>query len=394
MNRRPLPAFLLLSLLAAGPAAAELQPRKVPAAPATPTTPVTPAPGPGKTTPPAVPGKPAPATPGTAPAAPAKSEGAPPDSMPADPKLSTELSAKLLKQLDDVEKALDTKRGGESTAMIKQLKEAATGKDRAFNLWQGCKKVVDFEEKGKTGSEFMEWRQGEGKKLETRDDFCISLQLQAQFLALALLDSYAETPEQKLGVMADANAYLEALGKACDKEEGIAKSILASIMDVQLDPEKTITAGNLEETLKDVRESSAAVGGDIMESMFAKKLKPESCTGSKPVTARHPGNVDEIYEKLVMDYLRKKKDAAGLAAAWTRRIALTAAIAKNTKVKELSDRYAAEKLPVLEWLKARDQWRMGQTEAAAAVMLNLIRANPGHKECPKWVEQLRNLATS
>lgn len=397
MNR-PLPSFLVLSLLtafAAGPAAAELQPRKVPATPAAP---ATPPPGPGKTTPPAAPAKPAaapaPATTPAKPAGPATPVAGGDEALPADPKLSPELSAKLLKQLEDVSKGLDTKRGGESAAMIKSLKEAGSSKDRAFNLWLTCKKEVDFIEKGKTDSEFMSWRQTEGKKLEGRDDNCISLQLQAQFLAVALLDSYAETPEQKLNVMADANLYLDALGKACDKEESIAKSVISSIMDVQLTPDKVITAGNLEETLKDVREASAAVGGDIMESMFAKKLKPESCTGAKAVTARHPGNVDEIYEQLVMNCLRRKKDAAGLAAAWTRRIALTASIAKNTKVREISDRYTVEKLPVLEWLKARDQWRMGQTEPAAAAMINLIRSNPGHRLCPDWVTELRDLATN
>lgn len=388
MNRH-LPAFLILTLASAIPATAELLPRKVPAAPSAPA----PAPGPGKTpaAPPATPAKPGATTPATAPA---KTDTADGEAMPEDPKLSPELSAKLLKQLDEVEKGLDGKRGSESSAMIKQLKEAATGKDRAFNLWLSCKRKVDFDDKGKTDSEFMSWRQKEGKQLEGRDDHCISLQLQAQFLALALLDSYAETPEQKLNVMVDANLYLDALGKACDREESIAKSILSSIMDVQLTPDKVVTAGNLEETLKDVREASAAVGGDIMESTFAKKLKPETCTGAKAIKARHPGNVDEIYEELVMSYLRKKKDAAGLAAAWNKRIALIAGIAKNTKVKEMSERYEVEKRPALEWLKARDQWRMGQTEAASVAMLTVIRSNPGHKLCPTWTAELRELATN
>ncbi|MES2705981.1 MAG: hypothetical protein V4726_05195 [Verrucomicrobiota bacterium] len=374
--KRYLCAPLAFAVILAVPAAAELQPRKIPAAPAE-APPVPAAPAVPKTTP--GPAKPAPA--------PALTEE-------GEPKLSPELSAKLLKQLDEVEKGLGGKRGSESIAMMKLLKEAGGSNEKAFNLWQDSTKEVDFDQKGKTATEFMDWKRTKAKDLAINDNFCASIRLQAQFLALALLDSHAETPAQRLNVMTEANLYLDAVAKACDKHEGLAKSILASIMDVALDPDREVTMSNLEESLKQVREAAAALGGDIMESLLAKNLKPESCIGNHVISAKNPGNLDEIYEQLVMRPLRDKKDSAGLAAAWNRRISQTAALAKATKVKELTERYSIEKLPVLKWLQARDQWRSGQAEAGAASMLTVIRENPGHKACPEWMSELRNMATA
>lgn len=397
--KRFLSAPLTFAVLFAVPAFAELQPRKVPATPAIPVKP-----GPGAVTPsapgetpgaPAVPKTPAvPAVPAKPGPGPGPGAVAPAVTEEGDPKLSADLSAKLLKQLDDVEKNLGGKRGAESQAMIKLLKEASAGKDRACNLWLDCKKEVDFDLKGKTATEWSEWRRKEGKALELNDGFCSSLQLQAQFLALALLDSHAATPEQRVSVMNEANTYLDTLAKICERQEGLSKNILGSIMDAELNPDQDITMDNLEESLKQVREAAAALGGDIMDSMYAKKLKPESCVGERKPSATHPGNLDEIYENLIMKVLRDKKDAAALAAAWTKRIALVAGIAKDTKVKELTERYENEKLPVLKWLQARDQWRCGQMEAAAANMLAVIRANPGHKECQNWTRELRGLAAA
>lgn len=315
-----------------------------------------------------------------------------PDVPEVEPVLPAELSAKLLKQLAEVENGLSGKRGGESAALIKKLKEASASNEKAYNLWESCKKEIDFEQKGKTATDFVNWKKKEGRDLSANDGFCASLRLQAQFLALAIMDSHADTPARKSGVMTEANLYLEALSKACDKEEGLAKNILSSIMDVGLDPNQAVTAGDLEETLKQVREAGGALGGDIMESMYSKSLKAMGVTGKEPSQAKHPGNIDEIYESLVLTTLRKKKDMTGVAAAWTRRISQTAGIAKSTKVKELSERFEAEKLPVLKWKQARDQWRTGQMEAGAAAMLAVIRANPSHKECQNWVAELRTLA--
>ncbi|MDB6136203.1 MAG: hypothetical protein JWM59_4446 [Verrucomicrobiales bacterium] len=364
-------AALALSLMLAGTAAAELQPRKAPPAPA-------PAP---KTTPAPVADKPS-----ATPAAPTATED-------GTPKLSPELSAKLLKELDNLEKGLGGKRDSESQALIKELKEAAGSDEKAFNLYESCLKEIEYDQKGKHASAFVEWKRTKGKELAVNNDFCASIRLQAQFMALALLDSHSETPESRLSVLADANLYMEALIKLCERNEGLAKSVLASIMDVTLEPDKAVTVGNLEESLKQSREASAALGGDVMECLLAKKLKPESCTGPKGIAARNPGNLDEIYERLILKTLRDKKDTAGLAAAWGRRIAQTSALTKATKVKELGEKFETEKLPVLKWLYAVDQWRCGQTEAAAAAMLAVIRANPGHKLCPGWVEELRGLAT-
>lgn len=325
---------------------------------------------------------------GTKPGAPA-----PPSSASSGKALSPENLEKLRKQIDALEKDISQKKRGYNTGLVAKLREAAQSNASAFNFWLECKKEIDFIQKGKTATEFVEWKRGgEAQRLEKSDTFRNSLRLQAQFLVLVVMNSYANTTQAKSEVAAEAMNYLETMVKFCDSEKSLAKSVLGSVIDVSISPDQVVTMSNIEETLKQAREASSAVGGDIMDSLFAKYLKIEGMVGKNASAATHPGNVDEIYERLILPVLREKKDAAGLAAAWTKRMDQMARIAKATGVKELVEKYETEKLPVLKWGQACDQWDAGHEEPAAQAMLAIIRANPAHRETSSWISQLRERA--
>lgn len=310
---------------------------------------------------------------------------------PATP-ITPEERAKLKEQVVLLEKELAKKRTGMHASQVTILKEAMSGNEKAFNFWLDCRKKQDFDMKGKTATEFAEWKREQIKKTGTNDAFCAALRLQLHFLMLTVLDSHAENASQIAEVATNAVSYVESLTVFCEKEENLAKSVIGSIMDTGVDPEEVVTADNIEETLAKVREASAALGGDVLNSIFAKHLELDGSVKPREGGTTNPGNIDEIYDRLILEPLRKKKDAAGIASAWTRRIDQTARVAKATKIKEIEEKYEAVKVPAMKFAMYSDQWSAGQIKQASASMMALIVANPTHKDSNDWMEKLKQLS--
>ena len=338
-----------------------------------------------------IPRKPDPGTKPQAPPAPAVPGSAP--APVAAGNLTPDEADKLQKQVELLEKELERTRSGMHLKQLAILKEAMAGNVKAFNFWLDCKEVEDFDLKGKTGQEFADWKRGEVKKNGNNDSFCASIRLQLQFLIVTILDSHAGTPEKEAEVAAAAIAYVEALAAFCEKEENLAKGVISSIMDTGADPNEVVTAQNIQETLTKVREASSALGGDVLNSLYARHLKLDGSVKPRS-NATNPGNIDEIYDRLVIQPLRKKKDATAIAAAWMRRIDQTGRVAKSTKVKEIEDKYNAEKVPSMKFAMYRDQWSAGLPKQAAASMIALITAEPTHKDSNDWMQELKRFAAS
>lgn len=310
---------------------------------------------------------------------------------PASP-MSAEEKAKFKEQVALLEKEVAKKRGGMHSSQISILKEAMSSNEKAFNFWLDCKKEQDFDMKGKTATEFAEWKRDQIKKAGTNDAFCAGLRLQLHFLMLSVLDSHAETPDQVAEVAGSAVAYVETLAAFCEKEENLAKGVIGSIMDTGVDPNEAVTADNIQETLSKVREASSALGGDVLNSIFAKHLKLDGSVKPRNGTTSNPGNIDEIYDSMIIAPLRKKRDATGVAAAWAKRIDQTGRVAKATKVKEIEEEYQTVKVPAMKFAMYRDQFASGQEKAAAASMMTLISSNPTHKDSNDWMEALKALS--
>ncbi len=312
------------------------------------------------------------------------------DGTPVAP-LSAEEMAKLKEQVAQLEKEVEKKRGGLHATQIATLKDAMSGNVKAFNFWLDCKKEQDFDMKGKTATEFAEWKRAQIKGAGTNDAFCAALRLQCHFLMLTVQESHADTDAQQMEIAKSSVEYVEALTNFCEKEAELAKGIIGSIMQTGLDPDQAVTAENLQETLARVREASAAVGGNVLDSIFARHLKLDGSVKSKNGAPTNAGNIDEIYDRMVLAPMRKQKAASTLTSAWAKRIDQTARVAKATKVKELVEKYESEKVPALKFAMYRDQWLMGQQKQAAASMMALISANPTHKDSNDWLEALKRL---
>jgi hypothetical protein len=264
-------------------------------------------------------------------------------------------AAKLPAQLEDVSKTMEEKKYGYNSGIIRDLRDAGSSADKAFNLWLDCTKVIEFDEAGRTATEFSDWKRNQTKSTSKERESVF--QMQVQWLTIVVMDANARTESARAEVVAAAVTYID--------------SVLAHL-------KKTDGKGNL--------------GGDVVNSVFGRRYKLDITVGRKEGGATHnPGDIGGIYETLVFPYYRRNKMASSLMQAWTRRISQESEAAASAGFREATERFTAERLPQLKWGQMREMFSLGQQEGAGASMLAHIKTNMAHRDAPQWITELRTL---
>lgn len=326
---------LALSLLPAASLPAQLIPRKPPAAPVVPAAPGSvPAPG-------------VPAVPLT-PATPVPAAAARP--------LKDEDMDRLIRQLAEIEATLQGKRSTYNNSLLAQLKEAGNSEEKAFQLWLDGTKEFDFDEKGKTSTEFAEWKRTKGKELHN-PQFMTALRLQVKYLSVLIIYSNAPSDSLKSEAIAAAAAYLDDLAGSARKLDG-----------------------HLEE-----------LNRPVLDGVIAKHLKLDASLPKSKADAGKPGNIQEIYEKAILPYYREKGQTAALLSAWQKLITQETAMVEAEKIPEKLETFNKERLPALKWSQAREMFEAGQEDPATSAMLAIIKGNMAHKQTENWISEMTRL---
>lgn len=324
----------LMGLPLAGSAQAQLIPRK-------PVAPPSPAPAPA-----------APVTPGGVPAVPgpaATTGGRPLKEVDMD---------FLLKQLADIEASLQGKRNSYNSTILTQLKEAGNSEEKSFQLWLDATKQFDWDEQGKTATEFAEWKRTKGKELHN-PQFMTGVRLEVQYLAVLIVysASQTDTDSPKAEAIAAAVAYLDDLTSSARKLNGKLDNLNRNVLD----------------------------------GVIAKHLKLDTSIPKSKSDAYRPGNVFEIYDKAIFPYYREKGLTSSLLTGWQKLMDQEKAMVEAEKIPEKLETFTKDRLPVLKWGMAREMYNAGQEDTGMAAMLNLIRSNMGGKQATAWIGEMSGL---
>lgn len=274
---------------------------------------------------------------------------------PAKP-LKEEDAAKLIAQLTEMTKKLDEQKFGYNAKIIRELREAGETGEKAFALWLDCTKDVDYDQKGRSATEFSEWKRGQTKDADHERD--AALQLEVQWLAIVLMSSNARNEVARNEAVAAAVTFLDTVVDRAQKAKGTLH-------------------GHAYE--------------NVLTSVFARHYKLESTVSRTEGGAYVPGDVDAIYDKMILPFYRETKMATSLMQAWAKRIEQQTAIAASFKFIEAKEKFTAEKLPELKWGQARDLFQLGQEETAAQQLLSLLKDNMAHRNASHWLEELTTL---
>jgi hypothetical protein len=104
----------------------------------------------------------------------------------------------------------------------------------------------------------------------------------------------------------------------------------------------------------------------------------------------NPGNLEGIYNKILLPELRAEKDPRVLDY-WDLKIKRESELASAKHVDFEIAKFNTERLPELRWSRAEDVAAIGQKNKAATEMLALIKANPGHPAAAEWIGKLEEL---
>lgn len=279
--------------------------------------------------------------------------------------------AKLLEQLEQMAKALDEQKFGHNASIIKELREAGLTADKSFNLWLDCMREVEYDQKGKTMAEFSEWKRKLTK--EPNHDRDAEFQSEVQWLAIVLMDANARTEAARADTITAAMLFVDTLVDRTGR----------------VDREKPDGRGRPDG--RGVGGPGGGINESVLSSVFAKHYKLDATVSKRETGAYSPGDVDAIYDKMILPFFREAKQAANLMNAWQKRINQQTAMAEAQHFKEAKEQFVAEKLPVLRWGQAHELFTLGQEETAAQTMLSLIRANMSHRNASNWIEELKAL---
>ncbi len=303
------------------------------------------------------------------------------------PGITQEQIDMLKKQLEVLEKEQATHLSQRNASAGDIFLRASADPKAAFELWEKCTKLIDFDREEKKESEFREWKDGNSDK--ARDDrFLESLMIQLKYVGLSCQAAEAEKIEE---IFPSILSYVDGLSRM---EELPTNNVLKSVAD----------------------------------SNFAKAYNLESLLGKNGSWEAVPFSIRGIYDKTILPHLREK-NTAGLMNAWNKRIEQQTRLAQslNTAMEDAErelrlaegdrqagnkkralndlingdrsnmmqshdkDDFVREELPRLKWAKLKDQFEYVDPSAGATGMLQFVREHITHELGEEFMTDFKNV---
>lgn len=102
-----------------------------------------------------------------------------------------------------------------------------------------------------------------------------------------------------------------------------------------------------------------------------------------------PGNIDEMYQRIILPMLREKKDPAAIEY-WNQKIEQEVQDATSIKRTVDQEHFNNDRKPSLLWSRAMEFCQIGQTTRGMNEMLAVIRAYPLHPSAEEWAKELES----
>lgn len=287
----------------------------------------------------------------------------------------------ILKELEKIQST----RAGEFKSGIRQqieaLTTAAESKQAAVALYEDAVQAVEYEGKPKDSSEFALWRE-KYKDMLIDDDFRIPLQLHLQYLVMTLKRLDGVKNEELMPALLDYTTQLAAAQSELLKREKPRN-------DVQIRAEKARPKEKQGDKVgKNVLDKGRGLmGGTLASSVFSRWYRIDGHVAQLKDWEQSSGNIEGIVDKVIMPYMRDKKDER-LLTLWDERIARAEELARQTDLAIDLEKFQTQTLPGLMWKRAEDRLVLGQKNGAILDMFSIIKGYTAHADFEKWTKEL------
>jgi hypothetical protein len=324
-------------------------------------------------------------------------------------------AAQLLQKLKELREINDTGIKNRRNSAYQQVASALGSPEKAVAFWKEAVKSAQFEGAEREGAQIRDWREGDGEALN--DKFGQNaVYLHLRWLALTLQHANGIETKQLLpqvidytrAVLADeANAvkFAEQLEKAKERNEsgkhGAAKKTAGEDALVKRVHDQILRTGVGGSPVARWLQLSDLLGADSGK----RQKNANAANPANPANAANaanagpgsweftPGNVDGIYNNIILPEYRATKDPR-LLEYWDMILKRETDRAAEKKLDVDQRDWAQIKRPSILWGRAQDVYLLGQRNRAVGDMFNIVKTFPQHPEAPGWITQIESMLMS
>jgi hypothetical protein len=302
----------------------------------------------------------------------------------------------LLTSLHTIQKKQETGSKTDKLQYAQHLFETAASPSAALGYYSDAVRAVRFAGQTQQGTEYLAWKNGEAGRLKSKA-FLDSLTLHLDYLALTMQRSAGTEVKDLLPPLlsyiqrvqsADAAAPSEAVpprrpAQAWRKRgNGQNANAQAGQQDAQDNGDAPDLPAGLDKEL---------MRSDLNESIFVRWMLLNAYLDALGDNWEMiPGNIDGIYEKVILPEYRRTKDPR-LIQYWDARIQREAEQATATGRSFDADKFNQTERPMLMWKRAEDLGAIGLRNREISEMVAIIKEYPSDPSIPTWVAEVEKM---
>ncbi len=270
-----------------------------------------------------------------------------------------------------------------------QVMAAAASGASAAAFWKQAVKNVQFEGAEKQAAKISDWKDGDGDALNSKE--CQNAaRLHLYWLGLSLQHAMGTETKPMLQNIIDFTKQVRA-------EEDVMSRLDDSIDRAKDRKDRKDMVDDLsvkrvhDQILRtDVNGSPVARWLQLGELLGdSGKKRGESASGWEFT----PGNVEGIYQSIILPEFRSTKDAR-LLDYWDLRLKQETERAAEKKLDVEQREWTQIKRPNLLWSRAQDVLLLGQKNRALGEMFSLLKTFPQHPSAQSWITRIESLLTA
>ncbi len=328
----------------------------------------------------------------------------------------------MLQTLQTMKEAQTQQAKASKTRAFQEAQAAAGNPTRAADLWEEAVRSTRFEGAAKESAQFRDWKEKDGSVLREKEVLS-ALRLHFNWLALTLqrssglsnkellpavlshahealadraaMDALDDTikKERESAQLAAANTGPRRQNNPRDREKRQNNDLVKKTHDqIALQPVSTSVYAQwqrLTEVIAEVappRRNQGQGQGQRGAQAAAAPIAPASPGGWEAT----PGNVDGLYQTIILPELRLMKDAR-VVEYWDARLRHEAEVVGRSKLSFEIDKFNQMTRPQLLWNRCQDLAVIGLKNRAATEMFAIIKSNPAHSDVAGWISELTEL---
>jgi hypothetical protein len=284
-------------------------------------------------------------------------------------------------------------------AAYQQVVAAAASNEKAAVFWAESVLQVQFAGVDHQTTAVRDWKQGEGEALRTKE-VANAARLNLVWLGLTIQHSAGAETKQLLNNIIDFTKQVEAdemmIGKVADQ---IDKAKERAGGAKKANANKTIAeethAKRTHDSIMRMSVANSPVARrlqitDLLGDLGGKKKKGDEGAGDGGGWEPVPGNVNGIYNSIILPEFRANKDPR-LLEYWDTTIKKAQQNIDPGMADYDERQWTQVRQPRLLWSRAQDVFLIGQKNRAVTEMFNLIKTYPQHPDNAAWISRLESM---